>query len=295
MKFTATTLAIAIAIAQLASAESLLVKGSGDLTPLTINEALSAVRPGEVVIVSESHNYEVHHNHQVMALEALSLTLPKISVGMEFFYFPNQKAVDSYVQGETSETDFLSAIKWGKNDFNFYRRQVLFPRDHLGRTIAINSPPSLTAKIRNTGLESLTENEKGLLPPNFELGNDLYRERFAEAAKDHFSDPKALQRYFEAQSAWDDTMAFITCEYLKKYRDQVMVIVVGKFHAEYGGGLPDRLMKRGCRKVTTVAQTYVESLKDPNLGDALKPDPRYGQLGDFIWVSDDPPASPKDD
>src|SRR5690348_11823003 len=52
----------------------------------------SRVRPGDVIIVSENHGYGPHHAHQRQAIAMLSQAWPQtpVSVGMEFFDYPDQ-------------------------------------------------------------------------------------------------------------------------------------------------------------------------------------------------------------
>ena len=197
---------------------------------------------------------------------------------MEFFDFTQQTQLDAFLAGKITEADFLKAVKWGSIPFDFYREQVLAPLSMQGKTIALNAPRSLTSAISKSGLSALSEEQKKLLPPRFELGRDIYRERFTETMIDHV--PKdAITRYFEAQSVWDDTMAHLASEFIKQNPEQVLVIIVGDFHAIYGGGLPDRLRARGQSDILVFSQ--IKSSSD----DEVTPHSEWGKRADFIWVS----------
>jgi uncharacterized iron-regulated protein len=209
---------------------------------LLLERALAAVRPGDVVIVSEEHNLVGHHENQLAVLRTLRAMNLNVSVGMEFLYYPDQPLVDRFFRGEIDEEDFLRAIRWSGYPFDWYRPLVLFPRQAAGQALALNAPAQLTRALAQRGLAGLSDEERALLPPEFQVGNAQYFERFTAALRQHGSLPDvALRFYFEAQSAWDDTMAWRAREFLRANPAQVLVIIVGDFHASYGGGLPDRL------------------------------------------------------
>jgi uncharacterized iron-regulated protein len=237
------------------------------------------------VIVSEQHDILTHQQNQLRVLESLfTAGANHLSVGMEFFYRPSQPQVDQFVNGLIGEAEFLKSIEWGKAPFASYRPQVLFPRTHGGKTLALNASRSLTGRISKVGIAGLTDAERAQLPPNFTLGNAAYFERFQEVMSGHIS-KEALQRFFEAQSVWDETMAWTATEYLKEDPKQILVIIVGDFHAVYGGGLPDRLLARGAKKVVVVSQVHFDGVSESEAEKAMKPHEKWGPRADFIWVS----------
>lgn len=257
------------------------------LQPASIRDVIRAVTPGTIVIVSENHGYKPHHNNQLRVLQALDgAPHAKVSVGMEFFSWKKQPYVDQYVRGEVSEDEFLKLVEWGGDDFSNYRDQVLFPRDHNGETLALNAPRQLTARIAEVGLAGLTPRERTDLPPGLTLGRAEYFERFTEVMKDHVP-ADALSRYFEAQSVWDDTMAWVAMSHMVVNPDQILVIIVGDFHASYGGGLPDRLRARGAKKVVTISQVNLTDVSDEEASELLKPHAKWGPRGQFVWVERD--------
>jgi uncharacterized iron-regulated protein len=266
-------------------------EGSGQLVDgktlesIELSAALRNVRPGDVLIVSELHGYRPHHKNQRAALSQLQSLFEEgqsISVGLEFFEKQHQDLVDKYVQGKLSETKFLATIQWKNISFEHYRFQALFARISGGQTLAINAPRWLTSKVAQGGLSSLDEDEKTLLPLGFELGNEIYFERFQEAMKGHVP-PSALMHYFEAQSVWDDVMAESVAQHLQSFPDEIVVIIVGDFHAAYGGGLPQRLEVRGVSKVHVISQVRIQNAESDGLA-KIEPHPLWGPRADFIWI-----------
>jgi uncharacterized iron-regulated protein len=257
--------------------------------PVALAAAVAAVQPGDVVVLGEEHGTSVQPGQQLAVMQALRARGLKVSVGMEFFDETRQELVDQWRAGTLPEADFLKAIHWGSLPFSSYREQALFPRASEGTTtIALNAPMSLTGQIAKVGIAGLSPAEKAMLPPDFALGNSGYFERFKEVmgGEGHLPSPSDVQNYFAAQSTWDDTMAFNATQYLRAHADQVLVIVVGEFHVQYGGGLPDRLRARGVSHVTTFSLVNLHGLSDDEQRKAVEPDSSYGARADFVWTSD---------
>jgi uncharacterized iron-regulated protein len=266
---------------------------SGDRTQDTsLDSLVELIEPGTIVIVSEIHNLASHHRKQSAILDRLhkERSTQLISVGMEFFHYPHQTHVDAFLAGKLSEPDFLKRILW-RGNFDFYRSQVLFPRKSGGITLALNAPVSLTQKVSQNGLRSLTAEEKKLLPPGFELGNDRYFERFRKQMEGHIP-PEKIRDYFASQSIWDDTMAWIATQFMERSPDQVLFIIVGDFHATYGGGLPDRIRARGYLKLAVISQVNLHGLNTEEKRAEVSPDSRWGVRADYVWTSSEADRTP---
>lgn len=254
------------------------------LQPVQLQQIARLARPGSVIVIGENHGHPPHHANQRRLLQALALEQPRVSVGMEFFERPDQSKVDSYLEGKMPESDFLKSIQWGKPSFDHYREQVLFPKSHGGWTVALNAPRALTGKVAKNGIAQLPPEERAQLPSGFELGNEGYRERFRQTMIGHAPESE-IQKYFEAQSIWDEVMASSAVQYLREQPEQVLVIIVGDFHAAFGGGLPDRLRARGAKDVIIVSQINARELTEKQLREELEVHPKWGARADFIWVT----------
>lgn len=242
------------------------------------------VESGHIVILGENHGLAAHRDQHLDILRGLRAKGLKVSVGMEFVNYADQTHLDQYRSGILSEDQFLSAIKWGGYSFDFYREQILFPSLTLNETtVGLNIPRQITSKISRQGLESLDQAELALLPPSFTLGRESYKTRFMLAAGHHCKSP---MNCFTAQSAWDDTMAWKAAEFMQANPDHVLVIVVGEFHVQYGGGLPDRIKSRlADARIVTVSQVNGEGMLDEEKQDQIEPSLTEGPRADFIWIS----------
>lgn len=253
---------------------------------LNITEIAKTIRPGQILVMGELHGLPKAQQGQLELLSALRQQGLKVSVGLEFFYYPDQNSVDAFRLGQMGEADFLKLIQWGSPSFDFYREQALWPMYQLGeRTLALNAPRSLTSRISKVGLEALTLEEQALLPPAFQLGRDSYKKRFLSLMP-HLPSPEAGERYFAAQSAWDDTMAWKAAEFIQKNPDQVLAIVVGDFHAQYGGGLPDRIAARTGQSPVVFSFVSTEGMTEEEARAQIEPSLEFGARADYIWLAE---------
>lgn len=256
-----------------------------NLNPASLDQVVSGVQPGSVLILGESHGLAAHQAQHLQILSKLRSAGLAVSVGLEFLNYPDQAFVDQFVQGQLSEADFLNAVAWQQGfNFDFYKKQLLFPELSQGEfSVALNLPRSISSKISRGGLESLTTDEAKLLPPDFTKGRDSYKDRFAAAAGAHCP---SLDRCFMAQSAWDDTMAWQAVQFLEKHPEQVLVIVVGEFHAQFGGGLAWRIRARNSQiAIRTISQLWTEGYTADQVQAEMQPSPIEGARANFIWVS----------
>lgn len=263
---------------------------------ITQAEFFDQLQPKSVLVFGEKHAVDrgdslqdsiAHHRRQGDLIRAYGIYLKDKHEGLngafEFIPYTDQWAVELYFRGHMSKEKMLATIGWSpKQPFEQYERQFTFPLYFQGWTYGINAPKELTKKVAQEGLPGLNEDERALLPPNFQLGNSLYFERFTEVMGGHVP-AEALERYFAAQSIWDDTMAWKALEILDSSSNR-LIIWVGEFHVEYGGGLPDRLKARSTdHPVHTLLQREYSSENEIHFEDFYHE--KYGALADYIWVT----------
>jgi uncharacterized iron-regulated protein len=253
-------------------------------TKLSIEEFTSKIPKGAIIVIGEIHNYLPIQQGQLAILNSLRAQGHKINMGFEYLKYTDQSNVDAFRNGTMSETDFKKS-SWGDADFNFYRDQILFPNaENDETTFAINSPKEIPLIVKEKGIAGLSEEEKALLPPNFQLGRYSYKERFVNLMKLHVKNEEQMARYFETQSVWDDTMAWKACESAES-SENTFVMVVGLSHVEYGDGLVDRMRSR-CgqnRPIITVYQ-YLFYNDEAVEFTSFLPSERYGVLADYLMI-----------
>ena len=237
----------------------------------------------DMVIIGEYHDRVTHHLNQKLILEGLEERV-SFNVGLEFVTWNNQMLFDQYQDGRLPLNDFITDV-WGEGNFSFdwYKPLVDAAGRSGGHAYGINAPKQLTSTIGKNGLDSLTPTELALMPPNFTLGSDLYREKFAEAMGGHQVPADIVDRYFAAQSTWDESMAYNA---LGRSSKDLFVIIVGQFHIEYKLGLPARLKARAPElDLATVVQVEAHGQNIDELISELTENERYGELGDYILIT----------
>ncbi len=123
----------------------------------------------QVVCLGEEHKNPHHHWAQLRALEELlkqpSWTAP--GLGMEMFQRPFQGVLDDYAAGRIDDSTLKSRTSWDDRwsyDFGFYRPQMQRVVVAKGALLALNAARELTKKVVRQGLESLTIEEKAMVP-----------------------------------------------------------------------------------------------------------------------------------
>lgn len=272
--------------AQFAFSESKILDGV-TLKSSTLSDLMMKVTPGTVLILGENHNISSVSQEQLTVLQLLKEKGLTVSVGMEFFNYTDQEKIQNYRLGMIDEEKFKTEISWGGYDFNLYKNQLLFPQATQGEFgLGINLSRSVTSAISKGGLEQLSEEHRIQLPPQFTLGRDSYRKRFFDLMGVTHPTPK-LENYFVAQCAWDDTMAWQSVEFMSKNPNHVFVIIVGEFHAQFGGGLQDRIRARMNEKginhpVLVMSQISTEGMTEQDIQNEIKPSETEGPRADFI-------------
>jgi len=249
-----------------------------------IQSLLAQVKPGTILLLGENHGLAAHRDQHIEILNHLRAAGLKVSVGLEFINYTDQTYIDLYRVGQLNEDAFLQNIKWGGFGFEFYKSQLNFPIIENGeKSLGLNIPRSVISKISKNGLAGLNEVDLKIMPPNFQIGRDSYKARFMAIAGSHCKVPANC---FASQSAWDDTMAWQAVKFIEQNPEQVLVIVIGEFHVQYGGGTPNRILVRKPEaQLVTLSQVWAEGMTHDEIQQALQPSPLEGPRADFIWVS----------
>ncbi len=250
----------------------------------SLSQVVGAIPKGSVVIIGEQHDLQAHHDKQRDLVTEVIAQHSRVDLALEFFDFTQQCFLDDYLAGKVSDDEFLRAVKMKADVFAFYKPMIWLAAKSGGQVLGVNLPRSISGRIAKVGLQGLTSQELSNLPPNFELGSALYKERFIEAmGAGHGLTPNQMDNFFAAQSAWDDTMAYQSLSRAQS----TLIQIVGNFHVEYKLGLPARFSKRGAAPIV-FAQVNAAVMTEAELQESLKPSSRYGNLGDYVWISGEP-------
>ncbi len=210
-------------------------------------EIIKGLSRSKVIYLGERHDQQGIHDAQLKIIASLGQKAP-IAVAMEMFQRPFQKVINAYLKREISEKEFLKKTeyfkRWGFN-YHFYRPIVEYCRKHHVPIIAMNLAAEISKKIARSGIGSLSKKERSALPIRLDFSNKLYRQMLWDIYQGHENNTlQDFHHFFQAQIAWDETMANSIADFLKSEPRRKVIVIVGAGHVVYGYGIPDRVKRR---------------------------------------------------
>lgn len=252
--------------------------------PLTVEQAAQRLQAARVVIVGESHTDAWHHMIQLKLYELMGQ--PPIALGMEMFQRPYQAPLDAYVAGQLDEATMLAqteyATRWGFEPA-MYAPLWRAARSASAPILALNAPRELTKRVSKVGLDGLTPDERAQLPADLDLSNKAHRAWFRDIFASHGMpmDDATFERFYQAQTCWDETMAQTAAAYLAAHPDRRLFIMAGMGHVIHDYGVPSRLARSVPRaQLLTVAPISRHDAMDPATLERERANPR----ADLLWV-----------
>lgn len=243
--------------------------------PVTFEDLLTDLANCQVIYVGEQHTNAAHHIIQLKIIQAVFKNNPHMAVGMEMFDHTYQNVLDLWSQGDLDQQDFLRKTHWYVNwrfDFALYRDILEFIKEHHLRLVGLNIPSHIPPKIREGGIDSLSDEEKAHLPKQIDMDNSAHRDylkKVFDEHKHHFNSEVEFDDFYAAQSVWEDAMAEKIAQYLN---DAVMVVLVGNGHIQFKYGIPNRAFNRTDAPFRTIFLAPV--------GSEVEED-----IADYIWVT----------
>lgn len=263
------------------------IKGTRDIN---FQEWVKELAQAQVIYLGETHDRPADHQAQMDIIQALFQEKSGIALGLEMFQRPFQGVLHRYLAGELTEVELQQkseyAQRWGF-PWSFYAPVLRFAKEHQLPVLALNTPTEITRQVARQGLASLESSDFTYIPPleEIDLSNQAYRQRLAEIFQAHHqgqSHSLDLDRFFQAQVLWDETMAAVIAEYVNQHPEKTLVVLVGQGHLLYGDGIPQRVQRR----LAGMAQfRQVSVLLNPGTGLAWQS--LTGQpVADVIWYSE---------
>ena len=188
-----------------------------------------------VIYIGEKHDETYHHQIQEKIIRRFHRQAMPFAVGMEMVDVTQQPALDDYLEKRTPWSEFSRATGfdrgWGRTS-PAYQRILSWCRKEAVPVVALNAPPRVARKLARN--EPLTVEQKRLIP-NFPEPPGGF-EQFRVAMSGHQTGD-SLRRYYEAQRAWDQTMAGRIHAWLSSHPGTI-VVLLGRFHADPRTGVP---------------------------------------------------------
>ena len=203
----------------------------------------------KVIFVGEQHNIFNHHENQLELIKNYYEKNKKNTViGLEMFERTVQDSIDQYLKGKLSEREFLEKSKYYKTwgfDYRYYRDIIQFAKKNKIPVIALNQNSDLVRKIARNGIESLTPEEKKLMPSSMDMSQNEYKEMLRRVFESHdFKGAMKFDNFYAAQVLWDETMAETVYDYMKNNPASGIVVLAGNGHLKGGRGIPNRFKSR---------------------------------------------------
>jgi uncharacterized iron-regulated protein len=241
---------------------------------ITMDELMEKLSKVCVVYAGETHTNPEDHKIQLQVLRKLSGGGRCVELGMEMFPAEAQPILDLYIDGRMSEKDFLKEVGW-KEVWGFpyalYRDLIDWQKQHRIQVLGLNAPNKIVKKIAHSGLDSLSPEERSQVAGRFHLDDPANRKRIHEAYSEHQRGKiKNFESFFEAQLAWEETMAQTIAERLRQQSGCIIVVALGKGHMNDRLGVPYLAYLRKPCEYATVAPIPIDypfCAIDPNIAD----------------------------
>ena len=257
------------------------------------DEWIDEVADATFIVVGESHGASFDHQVQNEIYARLVEVEPEpVALGLEMMEYRFQDAVDAYVAGDIEEGQMLRDVQWHERwgvDEELYAPMWRLAREESQPVVALNARRELVSEVGDVGIDGLDADQREELP-EIDSDDEAYREHLRSIFGAHGvgEDDGALDRFFEAQLVWDETMAQRAFEFVDEREDvPQMVILTGRGHMERGFGIPPRLVRRGASEasVVTVVPVATEGPRATMMEDYRDLENlRDDDVADFVWI-----------
>ncbi|SOB59009.1 conserved exported protein of unknown function [Pseudodesulfovibrio profundus] len=256
------------------------VPSSGDfISPegerLSLDAVLDMAKGKDYILLGEGHKNICDHSIQQQIVSRLSQSDTPPAVGLEMVAVDKQPVLDDFAAGMIEVADLEEELEWSERwgyPYSLFEGLFEIVREHSLPISGLNAPRSVTKKITENGLESLTDEERALLPaeivPPAKEQKAFLDEVFAQHSTRDTDDPDQRERFFLVQSIWDSKMAEEAVALRKRY-DWPVVIIAGSAHVENGWGIARRLKKFDPDAETLIVMPWRGGSFDKDSGDVF--------------------------
>ncbi len=221
--------------------------------PIAFSRMIQEMAEASFIFIGESHDSLTMHDNQLKIIEALWEKDKNIAIGLEMLPRETQPILNEWTQGLLTEEDFLRRVEWYVHwnmNFGFYKRIFDLAKEKGIPLYALNAPRSLITKIRMGGWDSLTEEEKKLIPPP-DLSSTEHRLLIRTIFETTELPPQmrgegldqAFEGLYRAQAAWNEVMAANAVLFAEPEKRK-MVVLAGSGHLLYKLGLNRRVQEK---------------------------------------------------
>ncbi len=254
----------------------------------SIDDVVQKIKDSRIVYIGEDHLNYNHHIIQFEIIRKLYELNKHLVIGMEMFQRPFQKYLDQFIEGKITEAEMLKKTEYFKRwvyDYNLYRDILEFARAKRIPVIALNIKREIVDKVSSKGIDSLSTEERKLLPRGIDLKNRDYLRYLKQIFSRHRRrQGRDFENFYFSQLIWDETMADSVVKALDEFPDSQIVVIAGNGHIRNAWGIPGRVNRK--RNVTFSIIVNGSEGGENRLGKGV---------ADYVFYTDwaDPPPSPR--
>ncbi|HMK65180.1 MAG TPA: ChaN family lipoprotein [Thermodesulfobacteriota bacterium] len=244
---------------------------------LSFEEMLQNLTRSSIIYAGEVHSSPEDHRIQLSILKGLYGQDPSLVLAMEMFPREVQPLLDQYSEGRLTEGEFLQKVNWEKNwgfPFDLYRGILHWARARKLKIIGLNAPKEVVEQVAKGGLNSLSPTDRDRLAAEFHPPSQEQREYLEQHFARHPRGTiKDFETFFQAQRAWEETMAETLARAAPSLTSsQHILVLIGKGHMAFNWGVPRLTLLRipsTFRTVLPIPLDYpIRNLK-PTMADYL--------------------------
>lgn len=250
---------------------------------ISFSRMIEEMKSSRFIYIGESHDSLPMHEIQAKLIHALYEQNQKLSVGLEMFPVTSQEVLNKWALGLLTQDQFLIESEWYTNwnfNFGFYEDIFQFAKNNRLPVQSLNVSRDIIKKIRMSGWESLSEEEKQIVPQP-DLSNEEHRKLIRMILESpempHQMKKEGMDKVFEglyrAQSAWDEVMASNALKTYKREGGRVAVLA-GSGHLIYNLGINRRTYEKSHLPFKTVICVVVPEGEEVRVSRSL---------ADYIW------------
>jgi uncharacterized iron-regulated protein len=198
-----------------------------------------ALEKAEVIYVGETHDDPAHHQYELELVRGLLKRKLKFAIGWEMFDETQQGVIDAWASHAISLPEMLAKTDFQKH-WGIYSpvyEEILQISWHANvPNLALNAAPELVRKIARG--DPLSVGERAMLPTGFVTTGRGYRNFVAIMGEHPGMHVTDQHRFFDAQNAWDQTMASRILDFNTRNPKVRLVVFTGRGHVSGGYGIP---------------------------------------------------------
>jgi len=242
-------------------------------TSISYEALMTDIDDARIIYIGEQHTNQAHHEIQLKIIKTVCEKHPDIAVGMEMFDHTYQRVLDLWSAGELDQEKFLVKVHWYANwkyNYDLYGDILSYIKNKNIKLIALNIPFHIPPKIREGGIENLSDDDKRHLPADIDTSDAAHKAYVENIFKNHhFSKRIKFEYFYMAQCVWEDAMA---ASIAQNRNDELMIVLTGNGHIIRKFGIPNRAFRRTDVPFRTIYLAPV--------GNEIERD-----VADYIWVT----------